>query len=170
MAEAASATLSDSERVSALTRLYLAEAEAWRQLGDAAKSLTARTQALQVQPDGGDLGEWLLVGRSWYELKRFEQAAAAGKVMLTADPRSVPANLLLLQASAGLGQVDTAIGYGRVAWSLSPSDPDIALMMAQLHGARGEEREALQLLEAALQAHTDDARLGPAIQRLRAGP
>ena len=166
---AASARLSDAERVAALTRLHLAEAEAWRLLGDRRRSLAARTEALAVQPSGGPGPEWIVVSQGWLDLEDYAASISAAERAVAQDPAAVPAYLLLLQSHAALGHIDQAVGYGRIAWSNRPGDANLALLLAQLHVHRGERREATKLLSAALAANPDDTRLSEKLAELEGG-
>ncbi len=75
------------------------------------------------------------------------------------DPPILEYYLSLGSAYARMGREVDALALYEVGRRLAPDDPRVALNLAGIHLARGEEMAAERLLRAAVQAHPDDARL-----------
>jgi len=158
-------SMTQAERTQALIRLYLAEAEAFRMLGDAPKSLVRQQQALVLTGERATTEAWRQLAENWSTLSMHAEAIAASEVALTREPRDLDSHVVIMRSQAAIGQVDKAIGHGRLAWEIAPGDPDLALLLSQLFVHRGDLREAQKILKLAIQANPDDPRLPAALER-----
>jgi tetratricopeptide (TPR) repeat protein len=128
----------------------------------AARSLRA---ALLI--GGDDAPErWLEVAVLFAEAGNLRSAAHAAHHAQHNDPNHPGALVFLMKLYAGVGDAHQAVGYGRMAWSVLPGDPVVALTLGGLYERRGEPRAARELYLAALQQHPDVGALRAALQRV----
>ena len=70
------------------------------------------------------------------------------------------------RAYAAHGNLTTAIGWANTALDEDPTNPDLALLLAQLYAADRRYQAALEVLDASQTANPGDVRLKQAQQRI----
>lgn len=107
--------------------------------------------ALQLQPQAPDT--WLFVARLLQAQGALEDAVTACQEVLRLDSRHEEATRLLPQLEAELESQRARLAELRERYRQDPSDADVALALAHLHLARGELRDGVTVLKAALERH-----------------
>lgn len=136
-----------------------AMAQAWRALaridrdGDPAQASIDLLQALKLSPETP--ADTLLAANLAESAGQYDEAQAAYRRLLAADPKSVPANaglahLLILQKQ--YPQAETLL---RAALQQSPDDPTLNAQMATVLAAQ-DKADALPLLQKLHDAHPSD--------------
>ena len=167
-AERQADALDPEARVEAAVRIWedLAVARSKRQdRAGVAEALTALAELRGAR----SAAEWLRVAQAWAETSTPERGLAAAQRVLDQAPDSFEAHAFIARTLVRSGAVDRAIGHARAAFAVRPDDPDAALLLASLYGARGESREAVETLRGALLSHPKDRRLQEALRKHQQG-
>lgn len=155
------------ERLQARHAAAVALAEAWARIGDEEQ----RVAALGIAATAGGTPEDVL--RYAQALWDAGRVVEVWRVASAPDPARVGpqlgARLQLLASMAALrlGDMQSALQTGQVAWNLSPHDPEITAHLAHAYATAGQQDRALGLLQAALRAHPGNPQLTGAVDELR---
>ena len=139
-------------KAEAREQIALALALCHEKLGDA----RAEAQALQLAIDAVDAPDsmaLLRLSKAYQSAGRYPESAQAAVAAAEADPANAEAHLRVAQGYAAAGRVDVAIRYGLQAWQTRTGDPETALLLADLFMQRREPRQALEILEVAVESH-----------------
>ncbi len=117
---------------------------------------------------GGDntADAWLEVATLFHKGGNLKGAAHAVHYAQKMDTRHLGALVMLTNLYLAVGDSGQAIGYGRMAWSVAPGDPRIALTLGQLYEQRGEPISARELYLVALEKYPDVIELRAALKRI----
>ena len=112
-----------------------------------------------------DADQWIEAARAWLAAGRPTRAIAPAQKAVSLRPDHPGMQTTAAEAYARSGDLGRAIGHGRVAWNLEPTNLDTSLMLADLYLSRGENREARRIVEVALGHHPEEPRLRAALRR-----
>jgi len=145
-------TLDKRKKAKAREQIALSLALCHEVLGDP----RAEADALQLAIDAVDTpsSEALFKLSVAYERAgRFSESAQAAVAAAEADPTHAAAHFRVAQGYAAAKRVDVAIRYGLQAWQHDTGNPEIALLLADLFMQRREPKQALEILDVAVEAN-----------------
>jgi DNA-binding response OmpR family regulator len=125
---------------------------------DEAEALDDAAPAVEI-----DVSEPLAEGRRHYEAGRYRQAISVLEQVVTDDPRSVPAWLLLGLARYDAHDAAGALAAAERVLALDPTNGRVQLLLATLHFDAGDRAAGRRALERYLEleptgAHVEEAR------------
>ena len=147
-------------------------AQLWAELAEARlgmRDLRGVADARQKAAEAGKRKEpavWLAVAESWDRAGDKTAAFAAAQRSIELDSQFQPGQVLCMRLYAAAGEIDRAIGHGRVAWELNPNDVETTLLLAALYQRRSDPAEARQILSVTAERLPDNARLREALRKL----
>jgi len=152
-----------SKEVAAYARM-LAAAHAMK--GDSRRA--AQTlEAAMVLAESADPDGWVELALLYFDDVHDPQAAArAAQNALDLDRRHLGALLLLGRLHQSVGDLDQAVGYGRMAWQSAPGEPRVALALGLYYEQRGDPTSAREVYRLSLQQNPDNAALKAALRGL----
>lgn len=168
-ADRRSEQLTPEQRVKAISYLWTELGRVRQQRGDIAGMAEALEQRAQVR-NSRNSEDWLKAAQAWSVSKTPSRGVNAALRSVDLAPDSYEARKVATLVLANAGIADRAIGHGRSAWAIRPGDPDLAYILAKLHMARGEYRDARSVVMAGLKSAPGDLRLRELVQRLNRGP
>ena len=102
---------------------------------------------------------WMLAGDAWDRTDDYRRQVQFWMSAARANPTDGTIAMKLSKAYHRYGDLDMAIGYGRRAQQLAPTDADvIASLLELLEHRGGEEAEMRSLMELGRRAHPRDSR------------
>lgn len=107
------------------------------------------------------------LAQAWIEADRMDLAVHEARSILADHPRFVEAHLVMVRSYAAQGEVDLAIGHGRLAWKAEPGHPAVARLLGQLYEYRGDLAAAREIYAEAWSLHPDDAELRILLERVQ---
>ncbi len=129
--------------------------------------VAARTLRSALLVGGDDEPErWLEAALLFYEGGNLTGAGHAAHYAQKVAPRHPGALVMLTKLYLAIGDTGQAIGYGRMAWSASPGDPHVALILGKLYERRGDAGGAREIYLQALERHPEVIELRAAVKRL----
>ncbi|MCB9746078.1 MAG: tetratricopeptide repeat protein [Alphaproteobacteria bacterium] len=141
-------------------------AAAWQQIGDPGKAAEAMEVALLRSGQPLTAESCLALSDAYRSAGRY--AEAMEMAARAADMGHPEAVLQVSRALAAAGRLDEAVGRARAGWRVTPGDPELALLLAELYQQRGELNAAREVLGQALNRHPDHPELQAAMEAIRA--
>lgn len=157
--------LAPEQRLEAVSIIWSELAEVRQARKDISGMAEALTQRALARNDR-DPAVWLQAAKAWALSPTPSQGIEVAMRAVDMAPDSYEARKVATVVLANGGIADRAIGHGRAAWAIKPGDPELALILARLHIARGELRDARQILTAGLKVAPGDPRLKDALRQL----
>lgn len=155
--------LDASQRRAALLELHQALSVVRSRLGNGATAAASLQRVAELQVD--DVSLWLEAARAWERAGKPRKAVPALLEALERGRRDATIQAAAAEIFARAGDIDRAVGHGRIAWDLDPSDVGVALHLSALYAERGEDREARLVLEQTRKQRADP-RLDEALSKL----
>ena len=112
------------------------------------------------------MDRWLAAAAAWAHARQPKRGIKAAAEAVRLAPRSARVQAVASELYGRAGDVARAIGHGRLAWELEPTNADLALSLSKLYAQRGERQEARRILEVTARQVRGDARLGEALKAL----
>jgi tetratricopeptide (TPR) repeat protein len=131
-------------------------------IGDAARALRASLR-MSGHPTAA---AWTKAAALFERAREGPAAIEAASEAIRLDPGAFEALLIVTRVLRGAGDLEQAIGYGRMAWRLTPGEPRVALILGELYELRGEPAAARELYLEALRLDPSLAPLRAALQRI----
>ena len=66
---------------------------------------------------------------------------------------------------AKAGDLESAVGHARLAWTPNQTDADLTVLLGELHLAQGNRREARRIFRIGQGHHPDDPRMADGLSR-----
>ncbi len=145
-------SLDKRKKAAAREQIALSLALCHEKLGDP----RAEADALQIAIDTRDnpsSDALLRLSKAYQSAGRYNESAKAAVAAAEADPTNSEAHFRVASGYAAAGRVDVAIRYALQAWQYDPGDPEIALLLADLFMQRQEPKQALEILDVAVEAN-----------------
>ncbi len=155
--------LDAAQRRAALLELHRALSVVRTQLGNGETAAASLQRVAELQVD--DVSLWLEAARAWERAGKARKAIPALLEALERGRRDAAIQAAAAEIFARAGDIDLAVGHGRLAWDLDSSDVDVALHLSALYAERGEDREARLVLEQT-RKQAADPRLDEALSKL----
>lgn len=152
-----------NQRRVALLELYQALGTVRTRLGTLESAAEALQQVAELEVNSVE--RWLAAARTWAAAGRARKGVPAMLEALERAPNDPTVQATAADVFARAGDVGRAIGHGRVAWDLDPSNVPLAIELANLYAGRGETREARRILETT-KRQRPDPRIDAALQKL----
>ncbi len=168
-ADRRSEQLSPEQRVEAVSALWGELGRVRQARGDIGGMAEALEERARVT-NSRNPEDWLRAAKAWSMSKTPDRGLDAAMRAVDLAPDSYEARKIATIVLANAGMGDRAIGHGRHAWALKPGDPDLAYILASLHIARGEYRDARAVVSDGLGTAPGDVRLRELLRRLNRGP
>lgn len=147
-------------------------AQLWTDLADARlgmRDLRGVAEARQRAGEAANRKEplvWFTIAESWDRAGDKAAAFAAARHAIELDNNFQPAHVLCMRLFAAAGDIDHAIGHGRLAWELNPGDVATTLLLAALYQRRNDVSEARQILSVTAERVPDNAAVREALKKL----
>ena len=164
-ADRRSEQLTPDQRQAAVAQIWTELSRVRSQAGDIggmAEALEERARSLRST----NAEDWLKAAQAWSLSASPARGVEAAMRAVDLAPDSYEARKVATMVLATAGIKDRAIGHGRNAWAIRPGDPELALLLGQLHISRGEMRDARSILTEGFKANPNDPRLHDALRRL----
>ncbi len=129
---------------------------------EALEELRAATQAAPEDPN-----TWYQLGASFYESKRFADAAEAFRRTLELTPDNVPLIRILGVCETATGQYEAAVKHLRRSLAENPDELEIRYYLAFASFGRGDLRTALMETELVLRADPEHVEARALLEQLR---
>jgi tetratricopeptide (TPR) repeat protein len=111
-------------------------------------------EVVQLVPD--HTGALITLAKYYLEARLTEQVLSTANKVLAKDPQHPQAHALKIAVLAVEGQLPDAMIKAEALRSQFPTEPDVAILMATLHGQQQRYRDAEATLQQALEAHPKD--------------
>jgi tetratricopeptide (TPR) repeat protein len=168
-ADRRSEQLSPEQRVKSISNIWSELGRVRKERGDVAGMAEALEMRALVR-NSHKADDWLIAARAWSLSRSPAKGVNAALRAVDLAPDSYEARKVATVVLANAGISDRAIGHGRHAWAIKPGDPELAYILASLHMARSEFRDARAVVSAGLKTTPGDMRLRDLMQRLNRGP
>lgn len=155
--------LDAAQRRAALLELHQALSVVRSRLGNGATAAASLQRVAELQVSNAGL--WLDAARAWERAGMPQKGIPALLEALERGTRNASIQAAAAEIFARAGDIDRAIGHGRMAWDLDSSNVDVALHLSALYLERSEDREARLVLEKTRRLRPDE-RLDKAINAL----
>ncbi len=143
------------------------EGMAFEENGEMDRALEAYRKVLNVDPGQSDLAA--RVAALLIRQDDFPQAIDVLKDAIKANPNDAePYRQLAFIYAKYLKKTDQAVEYANRAIALDPRDIEAYQRLCEIELAAGEEKKALEVLERATKAHSDDATFWARLGKLHA--
>ena len=154
-AASASAAMTVEERADARRQIGALLAQGYRTTGDTAGELRAHELLMSTGQD-----DVATLDRATELLLELRRPLEATRLAMESHRRgSDDAARLAAIAFRDLGDLENAVGWASEAWSSHVGDPDIALVLAEMHAADMRYDEAMQVLQMAIGMNPDNRAL-----------
>jgi len=111
-------------------------------------------EVVQLVPD--HTAALVTLAKYYLEARLTEQVLSTADKVLAKDPQNPQANALKIAVLAVEGQLSDAMTKAEALRSQFPTEPDVAILLATLHGQQQRYRDAEATLQRALGAHPKD--------------
>ena len=111
-------------------------------------------EVVQLVPD--HTAALVTLAKYYLEARLTEQVVSTADKVLAKDPQHPQANALKIAVLAIEGQLPDAMTKAEALRSQFPTEPDVAVLLATLHGQQQHYRDAEATLQRALDAHPKD--------------
>ncbi len=118
--------------------------------------------------DVNDVGQWVAAAQAWARAGQARRGLDAVAEAVSRAPRDPAVQAVASTLYARAGDIGRAIGHGRLAWDLDPSNADVALALSALYVERSESREARRVLTETARRTPGDPRLTAALDAIDA--
>jgi tetratricopeptide (TPR) repeat protein len=147
-----------TKKSAARKQIALSLALCHEHLGDANAEAAALQMAIDSSSDP-DSVVLLRLSKAYESAGEYTDSAKAAIAAAKADDNNSEAHLRVAQGYAAAGKADVAIRYAMQAWQTDNGSVDTALLLAELFLARREPRQAMDVLNIALDTHPKRADL-----------
>ncbi len=111
-------------------------------------------EVVQLVPD--HIAALVTLAKYYLEARLTEQVVSTADKVLAKDPQHPQAKALKIAVLAVEGQLPEAMNKAEALRSQFPTEPDVAVLLATLHGQQQRYRDAEATLQRALEAHPKD--------------